>query len=389
MTLASDQEPDSSRLSDTAKRLEALRDDVFAAWEARVREQLLPAQALQHPLLIDTLPVFYDNILESISPDHPRRSAVDGSSVAGEHGGERARLTSYDHAALIEEYQLLRWAIFEVAHREGLVFDHRETHAIHTSLDLGIREAVQAFFLVHSGFREGFAAALTHDLRGPLAASITALELILLTDDLAKIKTVAARALANSERMGTMLDELLHTMAFHSGQKMRLALGEVDIMDVAMEVQAEASAASRARLRVTGHGVRGVWDRGALKRVLENLVANAVKYGSPATPITIKVDETHGRLVLTVHNEGEPIPAEEQECVFQMYERAQSAQQGKAQGWGIGLPYVRAVAESHAGSVGLDSSAELGTTFVIDIPLDSRLVANPPVLDERPDGAGG
>jgi len=388
MTLASDQEPDSSRLSDTAKRMEALRDDVFAAWEARVREQLLPARALQHPLLIDTLPVFYDNILESISPAHPRRSAVDGSSVAGEHGGERARLTSYDHATLIEEYQLLRWAIFDVAHRAQLVFDHREAHAIHTSIDLGIREAVQAFFLVHSGFREGFAAALTHDLRGPLAATITALELILLTDDLAKIKTVAARALANSERMGTMLDELLHTMAFHSGQKMQLALGEVDIMDVAMEVQAEASAASRARLRVTGHAVRGVWDRGALKRALENLVANAVKYGSPATPITIRTDETHGRLVLSVHNEGEPIPAEEQECVFQMYERARSAQQGTAQGWGIGLPYVRAVAESHAGSVGLDSSAELGTTFVIDIPLDSRLVAAPPVLDNRPDDAG-
>lgn len=388
MTLASDQEPDSSRLSDTAKRMEALRDAVFATWEARVREQLLPARALQHPLLIDTLPVFYDNILESISPDHPRSSAVDGSTVAGEHGGERARLTSYDHAALIEEYQLLRWAIFEVAHREGLVFDHDETHAIHTSIDLGIREAVHAFFLVHSGFREGFAAALTHDLRGPLAATITALELILLTDDLAKIKSVAARALANSARMGTMLDELLHTMAFHGGQKMQLTLAEVDIMDVVAEVQAEASAACGARLRVIGHPVQGVWDRDALKRALENLVANAVKYGSPTTPITIRVDEIHGRLVLTVHNEGKPIPQEEQECVFRMYERAQAAQQGSAQGWGIGLPYVRAVAESHAGSIGLDSSAELGTTFVIDIPLDSRLVADPPLLDERPDGAG-
>jgi len=50
-------------------------------------------------------------------------------------------------------------------------------------------------------------------------------------------------------------------------------------------------------------------------------------------------------------------------------------------GWGIGLPYVRAVAESHGGSIGLDSSAERGTTFTVSIPLDGRLYHNAPSLD--------
>lgn len=193
MNLSSDQNAAPAALSPNARRMRDLRDAVFAAWEAVVRERIGQARALQHPILVDTLPVFYDNIAESISPDYPRTSAVDGSTVASEHGGERARITSYDHAALIEEYQILRWAIFEVLHREGVALDHRERHAINASIDAAIREAVEAFSLVHSGFRERFAAALTHDMRGPLAATVTALELILLVDDPARIRTIAAR----------------------------------------------------------------------------------------------------------------------------------------------------------------------------------------------------
>lgn len=358
----------------------ALRERVFETWSRRVREQVRQARSLQQPILIDTLPVFYDNIAQSISPDYPRTSGIDGTTVAAEHGGERARITAYDHAALIEEYQLLRWAIFEVLHRDGVALDHVETHAVHASIDAGIQQAVEAFSLVHSGFRERFAAALTHDLRNPLAATVTALELILLSDDPVRIRTVAAKALANTRRMGGMIDELLDTMAFHGGRSIQLAIERIDIREVIEDVLADAVATYGARFDVEGGPAEGWWDRAAMKRVTENLLTNAVKYGSPDTPITIRTDAIYGRLVLTVHNEGEPIPPQEQECIFQMYRRAESARRDAKQGWGIGLPYVRAVAESHGGSIGLDSSAERGTTFVVDIPLDARAHQNASTL---------
>jgi signal transduction histidine kinase len=56
-----------------------------------------------------------------------------------------------------------------------------------------------------------------------------------------------------------------------------------------------------------------------------------------------------------------------------MVHRAGAARDNDALGWGIGLPYVRAVAESHGGSVSVDSTEALGTTFYFDIPLDGRL----------------
>jgi len=388
VTFATDQDNAGRPLSANARRMLDLRDAVFEAWETRVRERVKQAQSVQHPVLIDTLPVFYDNIAQSISPEYPRISAVDGTTVAAEHGGVRARITSYDHAALIEEYQIFRWAIFDVLHRENVVFDHRESHVIHSSIDSGIRQAVETFFLVHSGFRERFAAALTHDMRGPLSATMTALELILLSHDQSCIKTVAAKALNNIQRMSTMIDELLNTMAFHSGEKVRLKMRHVDIFEVVKEIEIDAMAEHGPRLRVENRSIMGYWDRHALRRALENLVTNAVKYGAPDTPITIRVQEVHGRLLLTVHNEGPPIPPSEQECIFQMYRRAEAARRGAGDGWGIGLPYVRAVGESHGGSIGLDSSAERGTTFVIDIPIDGRPFQDAPTLEAGQDAGG-
>ena len=358
----------------------ALREQVFADWERAVRGKVDQAAELRHPVLIDTLPVFYDNIAESLTPGYSRSGGSDGTTVAAEHGGERARVTSYDHVALIDEYQLFRRCILETLDREGVRLSHAELLVIDSSIDAGIKEAVNAFTLVHRGLRERFAAGLTHDLRGPLQATSMALEIILMSEDPARIRTVAGKALTNVRRMGGMVSELLDSMAFHSGQQVQLELDHFDICELARDVQRDAVATHGMQVHLTPQSVRGWWDRKALWRALENMITNAGKYGAPGTPVTIKIDEVHQRLVLSVHNEGEPIPPGEQESIFQMYRRAESARQGVKNGWGIGLPYVRAVAESHGGSVAVDSARERGTTFVIDIPVDGRHFHSAPTL---------
>ena len=382
MTYASDQKDDGSGLSPTSQRMLALREQVFADWERAVRANVEEAAQLRHPVLIDTLPVFYDNIAESLTPGYGRQGGADGTTVAAEHGGERARVTSYDHVALIDEYQILRRCILEALARDGISLIHAEVLVIDSSIDAGIKEAVNAFTLVHQGLRERFTAALTHDLRGPLHAASMALEIILMTNDPARIRTVAAKALSSVQRMGGMVSELLDSMAFHGGQKVPLEMSAFDICELVREVQLDAVAHGGQLVHLTPHSVHGWWDRKALWRAIENMLSNAAKYGTPGTPITIKIDEVHERLLLTVHNHGEPIPPAEQESIFQMYRRAESARQGVKGGWGIGLPYVRAVAESHGGSVGVDSSRERGTTFVIDIPVDCRPFLAAPTLAE-------
>ncbi|WP_338759000.1 HAMP domain-containing sensor histidine kinase [Massilia sp. METH4] len=371
--IGTDQQPDTAGLSPTSRRMLALREAVLAEWEARVRASLDRAKELSHPILIDTLPAFYDNIAQALSADYPRADGRDGTTVAIEHGGERARITAYDHESLIREYQLFRWAIYDVLHREGVQLSRDELLTLETSIDNGIQEAVSGFVMVHTALRERFAAALTHDLRGPLSTIASALELIGVLDDPVRMKTLAARALENVHRMDGMIRDLLDTMAFHSGERMALTLGEFDIVEAIREIQGNVTACGGVPIDVIAPApVRGWWDRSAMGRAIENLVSNAVKYGRAGGPVTISAAQLHDRLQLTVHNEGNPIPLEEQESIFQMYRRSARARHDRAHGWGIGLPYVRAVAESHAGSIAVDSHPHRGTTFTIDTPLDCR-----------------
>lgn len=372
MTHSSDHQLTAGGLSETSQKMLSLREAVFEEWEAQVRKELPEAEVLQQPMLLNSLPAFYNHIAESVTPDYPPPLTTSGNTLAAKHGAERARLTAYDHQTLIGEYQIFRWAIFDVLCREGVQLGLAEVLSINLSIDAGIKDAVNTFATVHTALRERFAAALTHDLRAPLGTIATALELILHASDLAKTRGFAGKALSNVQRMESMLNELLDTMAFHSGEQLSLQLSKVDIYEVINEFQANATGPLGPRLKVLGSTLEGWWDRTALRRAVENLVTNAYKYGKPDTPITIKMDELNGCLLLSVHNEGNPISLNDKENIFQMYVRTTDARRKLGQGWGIGLPYVRAVAESHGGNVTLDSSAEYGTTFTLNIPLDCR-----------------
>lgn len=384
MMLASDQNLDPDRLSTNARKMQALRDDVLVEWVARLRRNVKEAEQLPHPILINTFPALYDNLAEAITPDYPRMMAGEGSTVPTEHGGERARLTNYNAQAVIAEYQLLRWVIFDVLKLHGVHLTKRESYIIHVSIDEAIRESVTAFAFAQAALRERFVAALTHDLRSPLSTAHAASELIQHSTDLNKIKEFAQHITDNLHRMDGMIQDLLDSIIFQSGERLRLRIDELDILEIAKEVADQFTARYGPRFQIMGNMVKGWWDREALKRAIENLVGNAVKYGAPDMPIRLKIDTEQGRMLLTVHNEGDPIPTEHLEDIFQVFRRAAAAKQGDKKGWGIGLPYVRSVAESHGGSVSVDSGPGRGTTFLIDMPVDARPFQDASTFGKRP-----
>jgi signal transduction histidine kinase len=382
MTMASDQNGNSCPLSPLAQRMAELREVVFAEWEKSVRASITEAAMLSHPVLIDTLPALYDNLLEALTPEYPRTSAATATpSVATEHGGERARLTGYEAKAVIMEYQLFRAAILDVLQLNNVPISNREMQIISSSIDACIREAVTAFALAQAAFREQFIAALAHDLRSPLAAASMAGHLISRTKDIETINRYAVKITANLHRVDEMIREMLDTVIFQRGERLRLNICCFDLGDLVRDVLSESEIVHGPRFTVSGTSVVGWWSRDAMKRALENLISNSVKYGLPDTPISIAFKEYHGRVLLSVHNEGEPIPPDQVESIFQVFERAKAAKEGNKEGWGIGLPFVRRVAESHGGSIDLDSAPERGTTFAMDFPVDARPFQNAPTLE--------
>ena len=118
--------------------------------------------------------------------------------------------------------------------------------------------------------------------------------------------------------------------------------------------------------------MRGYFAPDALRRAVENLVTNAVRYGDGSRPITVTVTHAHERARLKVHNYGTYIPVEQQETLFRAFHRSTAAETSGHRGWGLGLAQARGVAEAHGGSIAVDSMPETGTTFTISIPADAR-----------------
>ncbi|HEY8607936.1 MAG TPA: HAMP domain-containing sensor histidine kinase [Noviherbaspirillum sp.] len=381
MTLASDQNLDARSLSPLSRRMLALRETVLASWAERVCATVKGAGDLSYPVLLNTLPTLYDNIAEALTPGYRASAEVAAPSVALEHGGERARLTRYEAQAVIYEYQILRTTIIDVLSQHEVPFTVQETQIINASIDASIREAVTAFTLAQSAFREQFVATLAHDLRNPLAAASSAVQLIPHVRNTGKLDDVARKISENLRRIDQMIQDLLDTVMFQRGERLSLHPTHFDILEVISEVCEQAEAVHGKRFEMSGLSINGWWGRDAVKRALENMISNAVKYGSPGTPIRIACQQYDERMLLSVHNHGDPIPPDQVETVFQVFRRTKAATEGDKQGWGIGLPYVRSVAESHGGSIDLDSTAGRGTTFSINIPLDARPFQNAPVLE--------
>ncbi|NJX17059.1 sensor histidine kinase, partial [Tamlana crocina] len=113
--------------------------------------------------------------------------------------------------------------------------------------------------------------------------------------------------------------------------------------------------------------ITGVFDVAMIRRVLENIVSNAVKYGDRGAPITIKAENNPENVVISIHNEGNPIPEHKQKEIFKFLNTSNGTGPKKLKSWGMGLTLVKAVAEAHGGYLTLQSNKETGTVFKLVI----------------------
>lgn len=378
MTLATDQKQDETELSATSRAMLAMREQVFDLWEALVRQHIDEAEGVSGPILTNTLPAFYDNIAEALTPSYPRAHGNSNATSMSAHGGERARMTPFRADQLILEYQLFRDAICQITRQHGVQFSDQEWQVVEVSIDSEVRDAVREFSLIHEGMRERLAATLSHDMRNPLSLILASTQLIALSPDVEVARRMAAKIEIGAKRLENMLTQLVDALTFEHIIKLPMVASEFDARELLHTVALEFNVASVAKVEVLdGQPVIGYWCRNSLHRALENLITNALKYGDGVL-VRLQTDQTRGRLMLSVHNSGHPIAAEQRERIFEYLRREGAG--NLAQGWGIGLPFVRSVAEGHGGSVAVDSSAATGTTFIIDIPQDCRCFIAAPAV---------
>ncbi|MET0405345.1 MAG: PAS domain-containing sensor histidine kinase [Cystobacter sp.] len=224
------------------------------------------------------------------------------------------------------------------------------------------------------GMRERFVLTLTHDLRSPLAAAKTGAGLILRApENPEKVQVWAGRISDAVDRMDRMISDLLDTNRLVAGEPLPMEFGPCDLADVARAVEEELSSRHGDRFLLETRGeTQGVWNCAGLRRVLENLISNAVKYGHPTAPITTRLSRVENRMRVAIHNQGNPISPEDQLQLFMPFHRTSSAQHSEQKGWGLGLSLVRGLVLAHQGTVTVESHLREGTTFTVDLPVDAR-----------------
>ena len=222
--------------------------------------------------------------------------------------------------------------------------------------------------------RERFVSALSHDLRTPMAAASIAAQLMNrnpTNSELVNAKSLSIVASVN--RADQMIRDLLDSNSIHAGGGIPLSIEKCRLDLIVATVVNELNETHGKRMQVhnTFGEIYGHWDPNAIQRMVENLATNAFKYGSPKTPITITLSHGSNWVGIDTHNEGPIITPKDQKILFGQYKRTKSAIVSGQRGWGIGLTLVKGLAEAHHGSVRVESTPGLGTTFYLKLPLDA------------------
>lgn len=220
--------------------------------------------------------------------------------------------------------------------------------------------------------RSRFTNALTHDLRNPLQVARLNTEIMLKKfQSPEQLKSGLEKTLKQLYRMNDMINDLLDVESIHAGHGPTLKKTRCDLSEVLKKSIDEFSSVfgDRFKLQCEGH-IEGHWDPKGLKRVIENLLNNAVKYGTPGTPITIRLHKDRDHAAFSIHNHGPPLREEDKELIFTMFGRSKKVAASGKTGWGIGLSIVKGIIEAHEGKIHVESSSEIGTTFFIELPLN-------------------
>ncbi|HVS26408.1 MAG TPA: ATP-binding protein [Burkholderiales bacterium] len=197
--------------------------------------------------------------------------------------------------------------------------------------------------------------AMSHDLKTPITRLRLRTELL----DEPELRARFAKDLDEMESM------VRTTLDFMRGVEVDEQFQPIDVMALLESLQADFEEMGY-QVRIKGNTASAfVGKPRALKRCLNNLIENAVKYGNNAT-IIVQEEEAH--LVLKIEDEGPGIPAEEQENVFAPFYRIETSRNRDSGGTGLGLSIARSIARDHRGDIACRNRETSGLQVIVTLP---------------------
>ncbi|MBD2567126.1 hybrid sensor histidine kinase/response regulator [Anabaena lutea] len=230
--------------------------------------------------------------------------------------------------------------------------------------------------------REDFVSRLTHDLRTPLVAADRMLSLFQ-QETFCKISPEMKQAISvmirSNQNLMEMVNTLLEVYRFEAGKK-TLNLQSCDLKEIAQEVVSELNLLANEKdltLKLDTHQLNQkgddagftIGDRLELRRVLNNLIGNAIKFTDKGS-IEIRIFENlpstadQAEIIIEVADTGYGITLEDQATIFERFRQGRN----KRSGSGLGLHLSRCIVEAHGGKIELFSELGKGSVFTVRLP---------------------
>jgi signal transduction histidine kinase len=221
------------------------------------------------------------------------------------------------------------------------------------------------------GLKETLTQTLVHDLKNPLAAVLGNLELMERKAD-ESVMHLVRRSKAAAGRMHQMILNLLDIGQLEEG-KLILHPATIDAGSLARKAcqEMEASAAQRGvKLAIVADDRTAVLkgDAAILRRVLDNLLSNAIEHSPQGTVVNVSVAPCDEGIEISVEDQGPGVPPEFRERIFEKFQRLESRQSVPGSNRGLGLTFCRLAVEAHGGTIWVDTAPSGGAVFRALLP---------------------
>src|SRR3954467_6480416 len=219
-----------------------------------------------------------------------------------------------------------------------------------------------------------FVATVSHELRTPLAVIRSAADNLAdgVINDEARIRQYGQLVRREGLRLTDLVEQILEFAGLQSGQRTLtpkpVALAPL-LRDVRATTEATAPAHVDIELTVDDNLPAVAGDEAALRRVFQNLVGNALKYGADAGWIGIRASNAGGTVQVSVSDRGIGIAPADQAKIFDPFYRAPEVVAAQIHGAGLGLSLVKRIVEAHGGRITLTSAPGAGSTFTVTLPV--------------------
>ena len=366
-----------NNLDTVAALIKQERAALLSRWRQQVR-QLPSARGLDVPTLNDHIPLLLEelaNALQSHSDETIVEAFSEGSPPA--HGLQRAE-NAFDIEEVVAEYNILRACIHDLADDNGLNLQGQPFHIINRVFDHAIGLALQTYAtqraLEVQRRREEYLAFVAHDLRTPLNAISFAgkvLEVRLEGDTSGEAARMLKALRRSVKQLEGLVDKVLEENAnLETETGIKLERREFDLWPVVEslihDIHPVAGTASTRLINEVSGDLVVYADAGLLRRIFQNLIANAIKY-TPRGEVVIGAREpgAAGIVECWVSDNGAGIPEELLERIFDKGETDSES----VGGTGLGLAIVKTFTEAHGGKVTVESKEGVGSTFRFSLPI--------------------